>query len=49
MEANCAQCHTEETFTGTPTLALGRRLFFEKNCYGCHRIDGLAKARSART
>ncbi len=42
MEANCAQCHTEEAFAGAPTLARGRELFFDKNCYGCHRIEGLA-------
>ncbi|MEZ5355671.1 MAG: c-type cytochrome [Bryobacteraceae bacterium] len=42
MEANCAQCHTEETFAGTPTLAKGRKLFVAKNCYGCHRIEGIS-------
>ena len=42
MQANCAQCHTEENFAGTPLVARGRQLFFEKACYGCHRIEGLA-------
>jgi mono/diheme cytochrome c family protein len=42
MQANCAQCHTEENFSGTPLVARGRQLFFEKACYGCHRIEGLA-------
>ncbi|MEW5983234.1 MAG: c-type cytochrome [Acidobacteriota bacterium] len=42
LEANCAQCHTEENFAGTPNVAKGRQLFFVKNCYGCHRIDGLS-------
>lgn len=42
MQANCAQCHTEETFPGTPLIARGRQLFFEKNCYGCHRIEGMS-------
>lgn len=42
MQANCAQCHTEENFKGTPLLAWGRQLFFEKNCYGCHRIEGIS-------
>ncbi len=42
MEANCAQCHTEENFSSTPTLAKGRKLFVAKNCYGCHRIEGIS-------
>ncbi len=42
MQANCAQCHTEENFAGTPLVAEGRKLFFEKNCYGCHKIEGMA-------
>lgn len=42
MQANCAQCHTEENFSGTPLVAKGRQLFFEKNCYGCHRIEGIS-------
>jgi len=43
MQANCAQCHTEENFAGTPLVARGRQLFFEKACYGCHRIEGLSR------
>lgn len=42
MQAACAQCHTEENFAGTPLVNRGRQLFFEKACYGCHRIEGLA-------
>lgn len=42
IQANCAQCHTEENFRSTPVVAKGRQLFFEKNCYGCHKIEGLA-------
>ena len=42
MEANCAQCHTEDNFAGTPLVQRGRQLFFEKACYGCHRIEGLS-------
>ncbi|HTT22581.1 MAG TPA: c-type cytochrome [Candidatus Sulfotelmatobacter sp.] len=42
MQANCAQCHTEEHFAGTPLVQHGRQLFFEKACYGCHRIEGLS-------
>ena len=42
MQANCAQCHTEENFAGTELVQRGRQLFFEKACYGCHRIEGLS-------
>jgi len=42
MQSNCAQCHTEDNFAGTPLVTRGRQLFFEKACYGCHRIEGLA-------
>jgi len=42
MQANCAQCHTEENFAGTALVQRGRQLFFEKACYGCHRIEGLS-------
>lgn len=42
MQSNCAQCHTEENFPGTALVARGRQLFFEKACYGCHRIEGLS-------
>jgi mono/diheme cytochrome c family protein len=42
MQSNCAQCHTEENFVGTPLVTRGRQLFFEKACYGCHRIEGLS-------
>jgi sulfur oxidation c-type cytochrome SoxX len=42
MQANCALCHTEDSFKGTPLVAQGRQLFFDKNCYGCHKIEGLS-------
>ncbi|MGA9642573.1 MAG: c-type cytochrome [Terriglobales bacterium] len=42
MQSNCAQCHTEDSFAGTPLVTRGRQLFFEKGCYGCHRIQGLS-------
>ena len=42
MQANCAQCHTDDNFAGTPLVQRGRQLFFEKACYGCHRIEGLS-------
>jgi mono/diheme cytochrome c family protein len=43
MEANCAQCHTEEGFAGTPHVNRGRKLFYAMNCYGCHKIDGMSE------
>jgi mono/diheme cytochrome c family protein len=43
MEANCAQCHTQEDFAGTPTVNRGRKLFYAMNCYGCHKIDGMSE------
>jgi len=42
MQANCAQCHTEDNFVSTALVQQGRKLFFEKACYGCHRIEGLS-------
>ncbi len=44
MEANCAQCHTEEGFSGTQYVQRGRQLYFEQACYGCHRIEGLSES-----
>ena len=43
MEANCAQCHTDENFAGTPNVNRGRKLFYAMNCYGCHKIDGMSE------
>ena len=31
-----------KNFAGTPLVKRGRQLFFEKACYGCHRIEGLS-------
>ncbi len=42
MEANCAQCHTDKDFKSTPMVNKGRDLFIKKNCYGCHRIEGIS-------
>jgi sulfur oxidation c-type cytochrome SoxX len=42
MESNCAQCHTEKDFKSTPLVNKGRELFIAKNCYGCHRIEGIS-------
>lgn len=42
MQANCAQCHTDKDFKSTPMVNKGRELFVQKNCYGCHRIEGIS-------
>lgn len=42
MQANCAQCHTDKDFKSTPSVNKGRELFMQKNCYGCHRIEGIS-------
>jgi sulfur oxidation c-type cytochrome SoxX len=42
LQVNCVQCHTEDTFAGTPLVAEGRKIFFARNCYGCHKIEGLS-------
>lgn len=42
MQANCAQCHTEKDFKSTPAVNKGRELFIQKNCYGCHRMEGIS-------
>jgi mono/diheme cytochrome c family protein len=42
LQANCAQCHAEKDFAGTPLVTRGRALFFKTGCFGCHRIEGLS-------
>lgn len=42
MQANCARCHGEKDFSGTPLVTKGRDLFFKTGCFGCHRIQGLS-------
>jgi cytochrome c2 len=56
-EAGCQQCHARDRVTqGANTLNLGRDLFSERGCMGCHRYEGfdretdaLAAARSTIT
>lgn len=53
-EAGCQQCHAKDRVTqGADTLNLGRDLFSQRGCMGCHRYEGfdretdaLASARS---
>ena len=51
MDAECAQCHSQydpKTFHITylpsmKTIARGEKLFIDKACYGCHKIEGFSK------
>src|SRR4030095_15989611 len=40
-EAGCQQCHAKDRVTdGAETLNLGRDMFSERGCMGCHRYEG---------
>jgi hypothetical protein len=40
-EAGCQQCHAKDRVTqGAETLNLGRDLFMQRGCVGCHRYEG---------
>ena len=40
-EAGCQQCHARDRVTqGAETLNLGRDLFSQRGCVGCHRYEG---------
>jgi cytochrome c2 len=40
-EAGCQQCHAKDRVTqGADTLNLGRDLFYQRGCMGCHRYEG---------
>ncbi len=41
IEAGCQQCHSRDRVTqGAEMLNLGRDLFAERGCMGCHRYEG---------
>ncbi|HEU4432095.1 MAG TPA: hypothetical protein VFR51_01780, partial [Pyrinomonadaceae bacterium] len=41
IQAGCQQCHASDRVTqGADTLNLGRDLFSERGCMGCHRYEG---------
>ncbi len=41
IEAGCHQCHSAEIVTDqAETLNMGRELFMNKGCWGCHRFEG---------
>ncbi len=40
-EAGCQQCHAKDRVTqGAETINLGRDLFYQRGCVGCHRYEG---------
>jgi hypothetical protein len=47
-EAGCQQCHSRDRVTdGAETLNLGRDLFAERGCMGCHRYEGFDRETDA--
>lgn len=50
MEAGCNQCHAgDRVLQGAPTLNLGKDLFYERGCVGCHRYEGFDRETDALT
>ncbi len=48
IEAGCQQCHSRDRVTqGAETLNLGRDLFAERGCVGCHRYEGFDRETDA--
>ena len=47
-QAGCQQCHARDRVTdGAETLNLGRDLFSERGCMGCHRYEGFDRETDA--
>ena len=47
-EAGCQQCHARDRVTqGADTLNLGRDLFYQRGCMGCHRYEGFDRETDA--
>jgi cytochrome c2 len=47
-EAGCQQCHAKDRVTdGAATLNLGRDLFMQRGCMGCHRYEGFDRESDA--
>ena len=50
VEAGCQQCHAKDRVTqGSDTLNLGRDLFYQRGCVGCHRYEGFDRETDALT
>jgi hypothetical protein len=48
MEAGCQQCHiADRVLDGAPTLTLGKDLFQERGCVGCHRSENFDRETDA--
>ncbi|MDT4898700.1 MAG: hypothetical protein QOH25_3777 [Acidobacteriota bacterium] len=48
MQAGCQQCHTSDrVLQGAPTLTLGKDLFQNRGCVGCHRSEGFDRESDA--
>ena len=48
MEAGCQQCHTtDRVLQGAPQLTLGKDLFQNRGCVGCHRSEGFDRESDA--
>jgi cytochrome c2 len=48
IEAGCQQCHAKDRVTqGAETLNLGRDLFYQRGCVGCHRYEGFDRETDA--
>lgn len=43
IESSCAPCHRQPRVPGAPSLTLGRRLFLEAGCLGCHAHQAYGK------
>ena len=49
-QAGCQQCHARDRVTdGADTLNLGRDLFMQRGCMGCHRYEGFDREGDALT
>jgi cytochrome c2 len=48
MQAGCQQCHARDRVTqGAEQLNLGRDLFVQRGCVGCHRYEGFDRETDA--
>jgi cytochrome c2 len=49
-QAGCQQCHTNDrVLQGADTLNLGKDLFYQRGCVGCHRYEGFDRDSDALT
>src|SRR5438552_9352626 len=49
-EAGCQMCHANDRLTqGADTLNLGKDLFYQRGCVGCHRIEAFDREGDALT